>query len=181
MKKGGKGMLQQRNSPESHDCSAEFDRLLRKNYSRLLHIAMIYLQDKGIPGMPVQQVAEDVVQDTFLAAWKKRTKYLACESPSDWLYGALRNELRNTLRGEWTIFKFFRHVPDGYEISSPDNMQLHIELRNLMDEEEYTILQKLYLGNYTYLELASELGVTKSALAMRVNRLKKRIRKQYEK
>ena len=50
-----------------------------------------------------------------------------------------------------------------------------------MDEEEYTILQKLYLGNYTYLELASELGVTKSALAMRVNRLKKRIQKQYEK
>ena len=45
--------------------------------------------------------------------------------------------------------------------------------------EEYEILRKLYLEKYTYDELAREMGLKKSALAMRVKRSKERFVKQW--
>ena len=41
------------------------------------------------------------------------------------------------------------------------------------------ILRKLYLEKYTYEELAREMGLKKSALAMRVKRSKERFVKQW--
>ena len=54
------------------------------------------------------------------------------------------------------------------------------KLRKLMNvPEEYEILRKLYLEKYTYEELAREMGLKKSALAMRVKRSKERFVKQW--
>lgn len=52
------------------------------------------------------------------------------------------------------------------------------EITSILTPEEYEILRKLYLEKYTYEELAREMGLKKSALAMRVKRSKERFVKQ---
>ena len=58
------------------------------------------------------------------------------------------------------------------------NFHLRSELSDLLSEEEYLLLKGLYLEGYTYKELSRQLGVKQSALAMRVKRLKERLRKE---
>lgn len=53
------------------------------------------------------------------------------------------------------------------------------EITSILTPEEYEILRKLYLEKYTYEELAREMGLKKSALAMRVKRSKERFVKQW--
>ena len=54
-----------------------------------------------------------------------------------------------------------------------------LEKPDRLTPEEYEILRKLYLEKYTYEELAREMGLKKSALAMRVKRSKERFVKQW--
>ena len=53
------------------------------------------------------------------------------------------------------------------------------EWKPYMSREDFELLWKLYLGGYTYRELCLELGVKKSALGMRVRRIKERFQKNY--
>lgn len=56
--------------------------------------------------------------------------------------------------------------------SPEDDFQQRAEITSILTPEEYEILRKLYLEKYTYEELAREMGLKKSALAMRVKRSK---------
>ena len=53
------------------------------------------------------------------------------------------------------------------------------ELAELIPPEDYRLLRQVYVEGYTYNELCEELGLTKSALGMRINRIKKEFRKKY--
>ena len=63
--------------------------------------------------------------------------------------------------------------------SPEDDFQQRAEITSILTPEEYEILRKLYLEKYTYEELAREMGLKKSALAMRVKRSKERFVKQW--
>lgn len=63
--------------------------------------------------------------------------------------------------------------------SPEDDVQQRAEITSILTPEEYEILRKLYLEKYTYEELAREMGLKKSALAMRVKRSKERFVKQW--
>ena len=60
-----------------------FDILVHRYYSTLFAVALRIIQDFA--------EAEDIVQDIFANFWNSRRKYLAIDSPKDYLFISLRN------------------------------------------------------------------------------------------
>lgn len=52
------------------------------------------------------------------------------------------------------------------------------ELQSCVREEEYRLLKRLYLDGSTYREISQETGLSQSAQAMRVSRIKQKVRAQ---
>jgi DNA-binding MarR family transcriptional regulator len=68
------------------------------------------------------------------------------------------------------------------EIAEDDREEkyfLKADMAGILTDEEYRLLSRLYLEGYTYIELCEELGLKKSALAMRIKRIKERFLKEY--
>lgn len=140
-----------------------FEALYRKLYPDLLRCAEIALRTGGSWYVSVAGRAEEVVQELFAFAWEHQADLWSSASPTGWLYRVLRYKVLELLKED----RFWRkHLirAAGEMPASP---------------EEYEILRKLYLEKYTYEELAREMGLKKSALAMRVKRSKERFVKQW--
>jgi RNA polymerase sigma-70 factor (family 1) len=92
--------LSAKSSPPSDTASnaeGRFDALVRAHYSRLCNFAARFLQS--------DEVVEDIVQDVFLAIWKKHTEF-DFDDPLPYLYQAVRNRVvmharQRRVRDEW--------------------------------------------------------------------------------
>lgn len=51
------------------------------------------------------EVAEEIVQDVFLALWRKRTEWEVTSTVDGWLYGAVRHHVLRHLRQERTVVR----------------------------------------------------------------------------
>lgn len=65
-----------------------FHDFFQQEYEKLTRCAFAYLNPK-IAGNHGMDRAEDVVQEMFSLAWKRRKKVLSSEKPVGWLYIAL--------------------------------------------------------------------------------------------
>ena len=52
----------------------------------------------------------------------------------------------------------------------------YLKGREYAEKEDFDLLYKMYVMGYSYRELCQEMGLTKSALATRIHRIKERIR-----
>ncbi len=154
------------------------DQWFREYYEELHCAAMAYFTVKSAPGSPAYQLAEEAVQETFVTAWEKRTELLSAQSPKGWLYRTLKNKVQNMSRVEWTLYRHFVQVQEDEETAAQDLSYQMAELRSCIREEEYRLLKRLYLDGSTYREISQETGLSQSALAMRVSRIKQKIRAQ---
>ncbi|HZI32614.1 MAG TPA: sigma factor, partial [Candidatus Binatia bacterium] len=57
-----------------------------------------YLFRHALARTGIQEVAEDLVQETFLAAWKSASRYAARASERTWLLSILRNKIADHYR-----------------------------------------------------------------------------------
>lgn len=74
----------------------EFRSLVEENYDRLFRAARFMCND--------DQAAEDLVQDTFLAAADARDRFEGRSSDYTWLYGILLNKFRRWVRRQKRSF-----------------------------------------------------------------------------
>lgn len=100
-------------------------------------------------------------------------------SPTGWLYRVLRYKVLELLKEDRFWRKHLIRAAGEMPASPEDDFQQRAEITSILTPEEYEILRKLYLEKYTYEELAREMGLKKSALAMRVKRSKERFVKQW--
>lgn len=115
----------------------------------------------------------EAVQEVFLIAWQKPTEFLGSSSPVGWLMNTLKNVLRNMIREDqrWVArLQRFRDSLDREGLYPAPGADL--ELQGHIPEEELDLLKRLYLDGETYQELAEELGIKKSTLAMRIKKSK---------
>ena len=159
----------------------QLEELYRENYEGLYHTALLYLSNYAAPNSPTHQLAEEAIQETLVIAWQKWEEVLSSQSPQGWLYKTLRNKLHNITRSEWNSFKYYIQASNDANLAASENSQHIDEIRSLITPEEYRLLKRLYLDQASYDTVAAEEGCKKSTLAMRVKRLKQKIRKQYEK
>ena len=155
-----------------------FEQYVRQYHKDLLRFAS-HLLRQNLHNLDVDQ-AEDLVQETLTIAWERRETFLASPSPAGWLYQTLKNVLRNAIRQEqrWTIRLLQAQQVAPTDVLPPPGGDL--ELEGFVPDEDLDLLKRLYLHGETYDELAQELGLKKSALAMRIHRIKEVFRKKYQ-
>lgn len=157
-----------------------FETVYRANYPSMLRYAQTLLRSLGSGQGTLDGRAEEAVQEMFLFAWEHRERLAASPSPTGWLYRVLGYKVRELLHEDrqWTkrllrMSEIIENRPGGASI------QLRLELTGLISKEEHRLLSRLYVEGYTYEELAREMGLKKSALAMRVKRIKERILEEH--
>jgi len=154
------------------DLEQWFAQLYKHTYLSLLRDATIWL---SACRQNSNGCAEDAVQLTYLKAWRIRHKLKGMESPTGWLRGTLLRTTKELTRENIHWQKRVRQMSEQITRGGVPDFRLKVELQSLMTAEEYMWLKRLYLDRCTYQELSQELGLTRSALAMRVKRLKDRL------
>ena len=154
---------------------ADYDRLVVVYAADLYRYAVWLCKD------PVQ--ADDLVQETFLRAWKSLDKLKNRDAPKPWLFTILRNEFAR---------QYSRFRPELSEID-PDVLELKdtgndtsteaFVLRRALDTlaEEYReplLLQ--VLGGFSCKEIGAICGISKGAAMTRVFRAKQKLREILE-
>ena len=132
-------------------------------------------------------VADDVVAETFLAAWRRRDEVSAMGNPLPWLYAVAGNQLRNQHRSANRHLRLVSKVAgDVAAVSStpllsepdadvdPDVEVVRAALATLsFDDQE--VLRLIAWEELTYRETAEVIGCSLDAVAQRIRRAKHRL------
>lgn len=137
-----------------------YERLIRTHHKELLRLASIWLYQRANDAVDFGR-AEEAVQETFTIAW---------------LNIALKNVIKNMVRDDQRWAECLLRVPAEQVQPAPG---ADLELEGIIPSEDMDILKRLYLYGETYEEICEDLGLKKSALAMRVKRSKELFRKNY--
>ena len=152
--------------------------LFFKERSKLVRYAKIQLSRYGPETLDIDGRAEETVQELFFTVCEKIDEVKAAEHPEGWLYRALSYKVKEVLRDDHKWTQRLLLLPSQEEAIPFEGTD---ELSEFLPKEDYRLLRRVYIEGYTYDELCAELGISKSALGMRISRIKKTFRKNYEK
>ena len=152
--------------------------LFSNEWRKLVRYAKIQLSRYGPNNMDIEGRAEETVQELFCTVLNKVEELKQMDSPERWLYTALVYKVKEVLREDRKWTQSLMLLPDDEEAIPFEGTD---ELAEMISEEDYRLLRRIYVEGYTYKELCEELGLTKSALGMRLNRIKKEFREKYGK
>lgn len=123
---------------------------------------------------------EDIVQEVFICAWKKRNEFFACEAQKQWLMTTMHNKIMEKRRAD----RRWKKGQEALALQSEecvDEPPLKLTFAGLLSEENIELFTAIYLDGYTYQEISGAMGMKKSAVAMRVSRAKQEMIKNFEK
>lgn len=146
------------------------EKLFLENYSCMEFYATRFFNN--------QDLAQDVVQETFLIAQAKIDHLMASASPRGWLFNTLKNVIGNTYKQQKRLT---RMVPiQNCEI--PTTMELSVEAtyQALVSAEELQILIWVYCDGLPYAQVADRLGISLSACKKRIQRARLRFKTALE-
>ncbi len=138
----------------------------------LFRLALSALGDRGL--------AEEVVQDTFVRAWKARERFDAARgSQRTWLFSIARNLIIDAARARAARPLAGGQITDGLDrerdhVTTEDptervllSMQVEEALSRISDNHREVIVEICYRGR-PYAEVAEELGVSAGTLRSRM-------------
>ncbi|HTU67121.1 MAG TPA: sigma-70 family RNA polymerase sigma factor [Steroidobacteraceae bacterium] len=155
--------------------AAPFSRLLEMLRPDLVRFAYWLARDRA--------VAEDVVQETLIRAWKSRDELKDTAAARPWLFTIVRREharLYERKRLPTVDVEEVEALGDPALASDGDSglTDLRRAIMQLPDEyREPLVLQ--VLGGFTTAEIAAELGLTQPAVLTRLFRARNRLRVIY--
>ncbi len=133
--------------------------------------------------------AEEVVQDTFLSAYRGLTQLEDRKKFKSWLAEIARNRARNWLRKQRgdtvSIDEVSEHLLQTED--SPDERLTRLEQRELIRRTMETLPQKdreiaraFYLEGASYKELTSTYGLSDKAISFRLSRARQQLSKRLQ-
>lgn len=167
---------EQRSGKEDYEI---FTKLYKTEYEGLLRYACAILKGRS-NGNPVKGRAEEAVQEMFVFAWERRDELLSSEKPVGWLYNSLHYKVLELIREENKWTKRLLFLEDHETEKNEPHVSLNVELEGIISKEEYDLLKRIYMDGYSYKELCEELHMNKSALGMKIKRIKEKILKNIE-
>jgi len=116
--------------------------------------------------------AEDVVQEIFIHAWKHFEKIKHSPHPEAILFKASKQEIANFYRRNKLSFsEFTGDVAEEAEEESREEELARLEqLVNQLPERRKDILLKNKTGGQSYARIASENGISKTAVEKQINK-----------
>lgn len=162
--------------PMDDNRKAIFDRMYLDHYDSLL----IYV--RNAVGYGRGAVIEDILQDTFLTAWKKLDEGAKHENQGGWLMEIAKNKLRNLRKKassrEVGIDDEITEIPSiepGYGVS-----ELEMIVREVLDPHEQELFQKYFVEGYSVREMAAQENLTESAFKVKMHRIRRKLQKHCE-
>ncbi len=129
-----------------------------------------------------REMTEDIVQEVFCVAWRKRGEFTASGNPMGWLIRAAKfkilEQYHRTDGGSQVLEEFDERlgIPEpGYAIA--EWMEI---LEDLLDQCNFRIFQDYFLRGYTMKEIAEQKGMKENNIRVRLYRMKKRLNSQLE-
>src|SRR5581483_807314 len=125
-----------------------------------------------------QWLAQDLVQDTFSAAWKARGSLRDPSAEKPWLFSILRNEYARTFQRKRLDIDDIEL--DELPVSVPAQGQERVELENLLlalPESYREPLMLQVLGGFNGREIAQMMGISEPNVMVRLSRARQALRK----
>lgn len=123
---------------------------------------------------------EDVVQETFLEAYRKADFLMNHPNRMGWLYTTARNKMMKMAIKRKETCSLEREEDHTEEIEFKETVYNEIELaetlRTSVSKREYEMVCDYYLKGYTYEEIADKYGIDVGSIRMRMSRVKKKLR-----
>ena len=149
--------------------------LSQRYYKRIYQYAKHICIDKDL--------TEDIVQETFLAAYQNADRLQKHDEVLAWLYQTARYKMlkmvQNQLQHE-DIGAIAETRNDGINFESDciTILDLNPEVRKYLNTEELDLFIRHYEQGYGYVELAEEYHISQSSIKMRMQRIRKRLQKK---
>jgi RNA polymerase sigma-70 factor (family 1) len=146
----------------------EFDQIFMDWYNPLRNF--IYFKTGDM------QIAEDIVQETFLKIWEKR-ETIKIETVKSLLYKIAGNLFLNMVEHEKVSFKFVSEYDGNAFFNAPDyEMEMQEFDRRLqdsladLDEKNRTVFLMNRIEDLTYNQIAENLGLSVKAVEKRMGK-----------
>jgi RNA polymerase sigma-70 factor, ECF subfamily len=148
-------------------------RALYREYSGAVHtVAMSIVRDR--------ELAADVVQQTFVKAWRAAASFERGREIAPWLYSIARHTAIDALRSEARPTRG-GHQPEvevSVDSESIEQTWERFEIRRAVDAlpaEEREVVRRSHLLGHTHEEIAEQLGVPVGTVKSRSGRAHKRL------
>jgi RNA polymerase sigma-70 factor (ECF subfamily) len=129
-------------------------------------------------------LAKDLVQETFLRAWKALDKLKDSGAVKSWLITILRREYARTFERKVPKFSDIDHVVVEEEQELPPDDQTEVRLlrsgiADLAPKYREPLLMQVVMG-YSCQEIADELGISKSAVMTQLFRAREQLKEKLQ-
>ncbi len=160
--------------PSEARSEAEFDRLYRTSYPRVLGLVTVMVED--------QFAAEDCVQEAFVRAYRAWDSWRGEGPLEGWLYGIAVNVARSyrrwrRLRQAGELVRRLGQPQTSVATDRALRIELLEALRRLPPEQAAAIVLRHYHG-YSNRDIARVLDIPESTLASRLAKGKERLREE---
>ncbi len=130
-------------------------------------------------------LAKDLVQETFLRAWKALDNLKDTGAAKSWLITILRREFARTFERKVPKFTDVDDVvvPEKSELEPDDRAEvvlLRRQIKKLAPKYREPLLMQVVLG-YSCQEISDQLGITKSAVMTQLFRAREQLKSQLQK
>jgi len=167
------------NEPVSHEKSEDaFNAMLLRNKAMLWHICSDYSLGKAWK-------TEDCMQEVVFNLWRDFNKFEGRSSERTWVYRVATNTMLMLRRKDNSspMTEPFDNNMDDNAVSTDINDDNYQQLLQLIETlpEKHSIIIRAHLDGFSYQEIAEMTGKTVGSVAMSIARIKKRLKKMYEK
>jgi len=126
--------------------------------------------------------AKDILQETFLQAWKNFDKFIDGDRPESWIFEAIERCGMSWVREAKRMKKLLNKVENEQHLGAKIETDTCFNaLDNLISADKYKILKMVYLEGYSQKEVAQIYGVSYGAMRQRIIMHRKELREKYEK
>jgi len=126
-------------------------------------------------------IAEDLLQETFVAAVRKRSQLGDVENPEAWLFAIARNLALNEMRGRKRARRAMQRLAHQRPAQEPDPAEavaVRDFLTGQLDAEDHLLLVLRYVHGFESNELGLIVGRSSEAIRQQLSRLTRRLGEQ---
>lgn len=157
----------------------DFLHILEQNKRIIYKVCNSYCKDP--------ESRKDLSQEIVIQLWKSFRKFDSKFKVSTWMYRIALNVAISFYRREKKHTLTSSISARGFDFadeqsSSPDIERNIVQLHHFIDQldELHKALMILYLDNNSYKDISEVLGITETNVATKINRIKQKIKQQFE-